>query len=399
MTPTLPAAVGDQVASRPRLEVLDGLRFGAALVVVAFHFLSWTDNGFWGGAPAVVFPTAHWPASYGWLGVNLFFLISGFVICMSSWGRGLGEFFASRVARLYPAFWLSVIATTAVRAANPDYIQPREWLDVLLNLTMLHEPLGGSSVSAVYWTLWEELRFYLLFAIVVWRGVTYRRVVYFCCIWTAISVGVTAAGAGNEILGPGLDLLIPDYSPLFVGGIGCYLMYRFRPTLLLWGIVGVSFVLSLPVTMRKHDRVQDDIGHHLPQWPTVAFMAISFLLIIGVALGWFRWVRGRWLTMLGATTYPLYLLHEGLGGAALHFLHPYVGKGPLLVGVTLLVLWLSWLVSRYVEGPVGRALSRGLRDAVGTVRRDGHPAPVLPAPRRPADDLIERVSAQPTFIG
>jgi peptidoglycan/LPS O-acetylase OafA/YrhL len=374
-------------AGRPRLEVLDGLRFVAALVVVVYHYVAGDDAGYWGALPTEVFPTAHWPASYGWLGVNLFFLISGFVICMSSWGRGLGDFFTSRVARLYPAFWLSVLGVTAIRMLTPEFNEPKEWLEVLLNLTMLHEPFGSSSVSNVYWTLWAELRFYLLFSIVVWWGVTYRRVVLFCALWTVASVAATSAD--NETLRPLLQLLLPDYSSMFIAGIACYLMYRFGPNLLLWAILGVSFVLSLPVTMRKHLRIEDEVKHDLPDWPVVLIMVLCFVVMIGVALGWFGWLRGRWLTVVGATTYPLYLLHVGVGATALHYLHPYVPKEILLVAVILGMIGLSWLVHRFVERPGGLALKRGLQRGFAQIGTAERPAPPpIPAPR-------EETPAQP----
>ncbi|MGX6601616.1 acyltransferase family protein [Micromonosporaceae bacterium Da 78-11] len=375
MTETNAAPVAAERA-RPRLEVLDGLRFVAALIVLMYHFTAVRENGIWPNPPKVEFPQAHLVTFYGWLGVNLFFLISGFVICMSSWGRSLGEFFTSRVARLFPAFWFSVLATTALRFATSDYAEPNTWLNVLLNLTMLQEPYGGSSVSAVYWTLWEELRFYLLFAIVVWRGVTYRRVVYFCCIWTVASVGATAAGMGNDTLGPGLDLIIPDYSPLFVAGIACYLMYRFGPNLLLWGIIGLSFVLSLPVTMRKHARVEESqVQHLIARWPTALLMGLIFLVVIATALGWLSWIRGAWLTVLGTTTYPLYLLHETIGGTTLHYFAEVVPRWVALGIVTLGLILLSWLVHRYVELPVGRRLKTRIGLGVRDLDLDVEPLP------------------------
>lgn len=115
-----------------------------------------------------MFPTAFPFAAYGWLGVELFFLISGFVICMSCWGRSVGDFFTSRVTRLYPAYWFAVLATTAVLLLIPGGQKPLPWPDVLTNLTMLQEPLGVRMVDGVYWTLFAELRFYLLFALVAW---------------------------------------------------------------------------------------------------------------------------------------------------------------------------------------------------------------------------------------
>ncbi len=98
--------------SAPRLYVLDGLRLVAALMVVLFHYVAL--YGGWENNPRAVFPSLHGYARYGWLGVEVFFLISGFVICMSTWGRSLGDFVVSRVSRIYPAYWVAVLLTAAV---------------------------------------------------------------------------------------------------------------------------------------------------------------------------------------------------------------------------------------------------------------------------------------------
>lgn len=98
--PPLPAqAPIDRPEPRPaerggggRLRALDGLRILAALMVCLYHYAG--KNGpvaeAWGQSPALKFPTLSSFATYGSLGVQLFFIISGFVICMSSWGRGPG---------------------------------------------------------------------------------------------------------------------------------------------------------------------------------------------------------------------------------------------------------------------------------------------------------------------
>lgn len=111
---------------------------------------------------------------------------------------------------------------------------------------MLQKPLGVENIDPVYWTLWVELCFYLMFAVVVWRGVTYRRVVLFCGLWTVGSV--VAYGIQNDTL---TMLVNPVYSPFFIAGMAYYLMYRFRPTPLLWGIVGMSWVLSAHYALTK----------------------------------------------------------------------------------------------------------------------------------------------------
>nr|WP_308129416.1 acyltransferase family protein [Actinoplanes polyasparticus] len=116
---------------------------------------------------------------YGFPGVETFFLISGFVILMSGWGRTVREFAASRAARLYPAFWASVVITTVVTAVlsitgGLPFSSQSDTGDVLINMTMLAEPLNTPLVDTVYWTLWVELRFYLLTACLLAAGFTRR---------------------------------------------------------------------------------------------------------------------------------------------------------------------------------------------------------------------------------
>jgi len=86
-----------------RLAALDGLRLVAALAVAGYHYtVAWRIDGT--HLPQYFLPHAVHVTVYGFLGVELFFLISGFVICMSAWGRPLGAYFTSRVSRLYPAY-------------------------------------------------------------------------------------------------------------------------------------------------------------------------------------------------------------------------------------------------------------------------------------------------------
>jgi peptidoglycan/LPS O-acetylase OafA/YrhL len=348
---------------RPRLEVLDGLRFLAALSVLAYHYT--TMDRVWHRRAEQIFPDQ--PFAYGWLGVYLFFLISGFVICMSSWGRGVGSFLLSRAVRLYPAYWLSVAAIAVVLTVWPPYFHgPPTWESALVNLTMFQDPLGVPPVAEVYWTLWAELRFYLLFSLVVWRGLTYRRVVTFCLLWLgAVTVAKAVVPDGTLIH----IALMTDYAPLFTGGIAFYLMYRFRPTLLTWGIVAGSFLLSVPAAMYRAGLEAYPGEAVPPRWPAVLVMAVCFLLIAAVALGWLSRVRGRWLVVIGATTYPLYLLHMDLGGTMLYLLQGSAPAPLLVAAVTGAMIILAWLVHRYVERPVAPLLKRALRWIPALVRR------------------------------
>ncbi|WP_433791359.1 hypothetical protein [Actinoplanes sp. CA-252034] len=76
-------------------------------------------------------------------------------------------------------------------------------------------------MTVVLWTLWQEMRFYLLFCLVVWHGLTYRRVTIFCLLWL---VGSFVANSGDDKT---LKLIFqPDYAQYFIAGIAIYLMHR-----------------------------------------------------------------------------------------------------------------------------------------------------------------------------
>lgn len=351
-----------------RMRALDGLRIMAALMVCAYHFAG--KGGpvaqSWGQSPAQLFPVLSQAAVYGCLGVQFFFVISGFVICMSSWGRSAGDFFRSRVARLYPAYWAAIGLVTLAALLLPVVVRPLRSDELLLNLTMLQQPMGAHRVLGVCWTLWVELRFYVLFALfVVWRGVTYRRVVVFCCLWTF--AGVLARVAHTPLTD---ELVMRDHAPYFVGGLALYLIHRYGGDLLLWGIVAMSWLLGqrYSVTALWHPGMDGDF--HRSPYVIQLIVTVAFLSVAAVALGWLRWANWRWLTVAGTLTYPFYLVHEHLGWFAIRILHRAWGLPPTatLLGAVCSLLLLAWLLHRFVEKPIGPWLKRTMTAQGARVR-------------------------------
>ncbi|MFB7089564.1 acyltransferase family protein [Streptomyces sp. NPDC056296] len=343
-----------------RLRSLDGLRLLAALMVCLYHLAG--KNGevaeSWSQSPGQMFPTLSQAAVYGCLGVQFFFVISGFVICMSSWGRSLGDFFRSRVARLYPAYWAALLLVGAASLVLPVVFAPLRSDEFLMNFTMLQQPMGVPRVLGVCWTLWVEMRFYVLFALfVIWKGVTYRRVVIFCILWSL--AGVLARVADTPLSD---ELVMRDHAPFFIGGLALYLIHRFGSDLLLWGIVGMSFLMGqrYSVTALWHPGMSGDF--HRNPYVIQAIVFLTFAAVAVVALGWARWANWRWLTVAGALTYPFYLIHEHLGWFVIRVLHRGFGMGPyatLAVSVACLLV-VAWLMHRFVEKPFGPRLKRAM---------------------------------------
>ncbi|WP_328537078.1 acyltransferase family protein [Streptomyces sp. NBC_00344] len=357
-----PAAEAAPVSrSGGRLRALDGLRLVAALMVAAYHY-GGRDGDItraWGSSPRHQFPTLHAWFAYGCLGVQIFFVISGFVICMSGWGRPLRSFFASRVARLYPAYWVAIILVTATFALPWVAYRTVSPSDALVNLTMLQQPVGAERVLGVCWTLWAELRFYVLFALcVVLPGATRQRVLIFCGVWTLAAAITDAVGEPLPAM-----VLMPQYAPFFIGGIGLYLLHRDRRDVSAWGVVGVSWAIGQHYAVdglwHKPDPAFFSYRH-----PSViiAIVTLGFVLVGLVALGHLRWAHWRWLSAAGALTYPFYLVHEHLGWVVVGVLHRKLGipaYGTLILTVALM-LGLARLLNRCVEEPLAPLLRRSL---------------------------------------
>jgi peptidoglycan/LPS O-acetylase OafA/YrhL len=365
-----PRAAGPRKAGR--IAVLDGLRLLAATMVVFYHYVGVpnakigrtgrTDVLAWGTSAPNIFPHfLNQLASYGWTGVELFFMISGFVICMSGWGRRPADFFISRVVRLVPAYWAATLLTAAVLMIFPRLTSGARFSVVLTNLTMVQSVYGVPNLVPAYWTLFVELTFYLLFGLVAIGGITYRRMVTFCVLWSVASL-VSVGSHHHDLL---YNFINPPYSAFFVAGIAFFLIHKFGGNLLLWAIVAYSWLISV------------NLPHTNPPWPVVVLISSFFVAMALVATHRLDRIQWRWLPLAGALTYPLYLVHQDIGFTAFAYLKN-LAPAWVIAGLTYLgMLGIAWLIHRGVERPFAPLLRRKLIAAVDSVRRSGPPSTVL----------------------
>ncbi|MEV1288026.1 acyltransferase [Micromonospora sp. NPDC049679] len=355
-----------------RLYVLDLLRFCAAISVLGFHVLIDNDNRrAWGANVEDLFDHGFVTVfRYGWMGVEFFFVISGFVICMSCWGRSVSDFFVSRVTRLVPAYVFAVLVTSAALALWPLENGRPQPSHVLINATMLQRFVNIPNIDSVYWTLFVELKFYLLFAIVVHFGLTYRRVVLFCILWMT-----AALYAEYSQFRPLILVVESGFAPYFISGIALYLIHRFGPNLLLWGILGTSMIIGV-ITLRNRVEAHNATRNAISFEIALPIMFLFFAIMVGVALGWFSGLKWRGLTVIGALTYPVYLLHMQLSRIVVSRLHDAVPPWALFAGVVGGVLLLAYVAHRCVERPMAKILRRKLKASFAQIRAEGSGAPM-----------------------
>lgn len=378
--PLAEAAVADEKRAA-RLLGLDALRFVAAAGVLLYHYTArWSQV--WGEPPEDVFPLFGQVISYAALGPEQFFVISGFVILMTAWGRDVPHVVASRVARLYPAYWAAVLLTSfllLVLWQDGKQITPTE---AAVNLTMLQSLVDVRHVDGVYWTLWTELRFYVLMIALVAIGLTRRRILMVCAIWPPLAW--LALYTGIE---PFETLLVGAYAPFFAGGMLLYLMYRDGQAPLPWILLLGNVVFAVyQIVPRQFGTLSRNTGF-VPSKPLIGVVVVlCFVTVAVLALTRLRSKGGAWMVTVGALTYPLYLIHEFWGWWIISLAHPELNRWASVAVASVFAVGLATLIHYTVERPFGpRFRAWLLRLMERTSRPRPSPAPVEGPPGRGAE--------------
>jgi len=321
---------------------------------LAFHY---TFRGALGGAFSdLSFPGLDGVTRYGYLGVNLFFLISGFVILMTATGKSARQFVVSRAARLYPAYWCCVTLTllaTLLLGGGRFAVGAGQYL---VNLTMVHEPLGVESVDGVYWSLLVELKFYgLVFLLVLFGQVRHAKAYLGAWLGAALWLSVHHHRALGAVL-------IPEYAGYFVAGATFFLIAREGNSPYKTVLLAASYLLTVRYALMPGG--DSLMSHQLDPRVDVLAVGAFFALLYLVATGKTRRFGSRKFVWLGALTYPLYLLHQNVGYMLFNLLGGRVEKHVLLAGVTALMLAASWWVHRRIERTYGPRLRAVLERAL-----------------------------------
>jgi exopolysaccharide production protein ExoZ len=333
-----------QAGARWMIGGLQMLRGVAATLVVLFHLQA-----------AAVFE-GHDPGFLRWfrggeVGVDVFFVLSGFVIFHAVEGRrhlGPAWFLRQRFWRIVPPYWaalgLTLLALAALGVMRGDWTEWPGLGRIVLSVLLLPLP---DHVMAVAWTLTVEGLFYLLFAATYFRFGA-RGAISALALWSAVTLGLTFMHLGLPAwLGVVLYSGVIEF--LYGGLISLALSAGWRagavPALVL-GALGLALVVSGQVSL--------DWGR---SW--VAGLP-SAALVYGLAAG--AWRMPDWVMVWGEASYLLYLLHLlvfSIAGTLLRMagVAPYGSVG-LLLGLGALSVAVSVGATLWLERPY-RAWAKG----------------------------------------
>lgn len=335
--------------SARRIAGLDALRGIAAMSVVLFHYTTRFGQTF--GHPSA--PTLSFDS--GFRGVDLFFMISGFVIFMTlDQTSRASDFVVSRFSRLYPTFWVCVLITfaaVAIAGLPGKEVSP---LELLANFTMLPQLLHAKPVDGTYWTLEIELFFYTIM-LGLFRLGWLRRVHAVLIAWLGLRVlSVAAEASGMHVSYLLTHVLILPHISLFGAGMMIYCLHARRGN---WwqsaGLLGLCIVVGVTT--------DPDASLFVPLTGAAVMLAMSRRDLL--------WLANPLLVFLGNISYPLYLLHENIGFVVLRFLYRHAVPPDAAIVLTIAVaIGLAAIVTHTVERPA----MKFIRNRWRARRADGH---------------------------
>ena len=314
-------------------------------------------------------------ARYGFLGVPVFFVISGFVIAYSAVGRTATSFAIARFSRIYPCFLFCMTLTfSALLAFGPPHFEATfaQWA---ANLFIAATALRETYIDSAYWSLVVEVTFYGWVTILLAAKVFPRRIDAIVLTWLSLSMA-NELTLDNQIVS---RIFMTDFSGFLATGLLIHELHRGRRDVMLQCLLGLSVATALFQALhnlrwlRDRDNAFDD-------WIVATICLGSILLIIGATRIRRLPIRSSVVFAIGGVTYPLYLLHQQLGYTILEWIGSVRYPRLLVAAVLLAVAALSWATWRFVERPGQRLAKQFLNDFFRQGRISGKPRPINDLP-------------------
>jgi peptidoglycan/LPS O-acetylase OafA/YrhL len=328
---------------KQRISVINALRAFAALAVAWGHFVA--------GQSKWLSPTGK----YGYLGVDIFFVISGFVIPWSLYRsryvlRDYARFMLKRNIRLYPPYLASIAIT--ILATNfiiePLFKIPHMTVtgrDLMLHFTYLNDLFHVPWVNVVYWTLAIEFQWYLLVGLVMPMLASPKR-------WMRFAITSAMVLAYFSVY---WDRLVFHYLPVFLIGV---FVFQYRAEIIeLREMLGLIAVMVFTL-------------HRISGW-LVPMVAVPTGLLIA-----FSTYHNKKMDRVGDISYSLYLIHLPIGVSLIGMMSHWIPYSSWFLGLLDVIglgacIWAAWIMYQFIEKP-----SQEMSSAIKFVRR---PAPAAAA--------------------
>ncbi|MEH2281801.1 MAG: acyltransferase [Nostoc sp.] len=317
---------------------IDVLRGVAAISVVLFHYTTRYSQKFGHSNDLLI----YFPEGYH--GVELFFIISGFVIFMSLDKIKSGsEFIIGRFSRLYPAYWTCLILTYAIVNITglPNYTV--SWDVAIINLSMFQVFFNVRNVDGVYWTLAIELCFYIIMFI-LYQTRLLKYIDQLSIIWLILmALTIILEKQSNIFIESRIGLLFflksesIIFANLFIIGIMFYKQYK----------KGFSIkehcIITACILIYK-------LQHSWLETLLIIFFTILLHLIIHNKM---NFIIQKPLVFMGTISYSLYLIHQNVGYVIINTCYKFGINPNISICITLTIsILLAAIITFKIEKPM-----------------------------------------------
>jgi peptidoglycan/LPS O-acetylase OafA/YrhL len=371
-----------------RIKMLDSFRFLAIISVIFFHYTySWTPPN----SDHNLYPYGSFYGSifkYGFLGVQFFFIISGFVISYTLENTaGAAAFLKNRLIRLFPPIvcWSVVtFLTFLLLDSNNVFPNAHKLKNLLFSLTFINPEIGTvvfktrfDWLNGSYWSLWVEVQFYVVAAILFYlsKATFLRNMLVLSVLLFLINfipehflqpihinqVPATTVGLLYKARYFNSLFNLTHYISFFASGVVFHHLFkggRLNLTTIL--LSGFIFIGQLYISFTLQEKL----------------IFLIMLLLFAVMIykrKWLFFLDNPLFIRIGMISYSIYLAHEDIGILLINKYGGYLGKwsfiSPILVcAIIILAAELSY---RFIEQRAGRMLKRWLSGDSGNLPKAG----------------------------
>lgn len=356
---------------KPPITGLDVMRFFAAFLVMSYHlaFWSWavpyeaTSSSITHGIPA--FPALTFLSWFGGVGVDIFFVLSGFVILYSA-DRDGRAFARSRVLRLVPGALVSASVTAVtlmLLKTMPASSVATRFLDSIFFIPY------GPWIDGVYWTLGIEVAFYAtIFVLLGTASVERLRLVLYpiglvsSAFWLMnafFGLSAYVDGTFDPAVVRSLQLLLVYHGNLFaIGGLlwACLLGQRKGADLPVIALCAVTAMLHI-----ANDKAWEaEVAHSTVAAPILIWATCVVAIVLSVRFNeqLSRVIPGRFARNIGIATYPLYLINDIIGAAFLKWAYALTSLAEVALAFAMLATcMLAVSMAVFAEPPIKAVLA------------------------------------------